>query len=398
MRYAQRMNETRKQSQAPADRATQLGPQIDRFAGELESTRRIPAPLWQALVETGLLHLFLPRVLGGEESHPAHYRAAVTALARHDASVAWNVFVANSAAIIGAFLEPSSAQQIFGNPAALVAWGPPNDCRARAAPGGYRVSGEWAFASGCRQASWMGAHCQVEEADGTLRLNRFGRPTVRTLLFPVEQVELVDNWHTIGLRGTASDGYRLDDLFVADAFSTTREDPWARTVQRPLYAIPMQGLYAVGVAGVAIGTARAMLDEVMQLAMRKTPRGLVRMADDPAVQGDVAQADAALSAATAWIDDVCSTTYDLAEAAADDVIDVRARARLRLATSHAIKTSLEVAQTCYRLAGVSAIFTGSSLERRYRDIHTVSQQIQSRRSHFSAVGSVMLDVPPEVFF
>ena len=127
-------------------------------------------------------------------------------------------------------------------------------------PGGYRVSGEWHFASGSRQANWMGAHCQVVEADGSLRLNRSGRPVIRTLLFRKEFSEPIRDWDTIGMRGTASEGYRVCDLFVPEAFSGTREDPSLRRDTGPLYAFTTPGIYAVGVCGVAFGIARAMLD------------------------------------------------------------------------------------------------------------------------------------------
>ena len=153
-------------------------------------------------------------------------------------------------------------------------WGPPNGSRAIAVEGGYRVTGKWDFASGCRQARWMGAHCHVVEADGTLRLNRFGRPTERTLLFPVSEATLLDTWKTIGLRGTASDSYCVNDLFVSEAFSSTREDPTLRRERGPLYAFTTQSLYATGVAAVALGIARAMLSEFVTLASRKSPRGL----------------------------------------------------------------------------------------------------------------------------
>src|SRR5438309_2208910 len=111
---------------------------------------------------------------------------------------------------------------------------------ASAVDGGYRLTGKWDFASGCRQARWMGAHCHVLEADGALRLNRFGRPTVRTLLFPASDATLIDTWRTIGLCGTASDSYCVNDMFVSEAFSTTREDPTLRRERGPLYACTMQ--------------------------------------------------------------------------------------------------------------------------------------------------------------
>ena len=130
----------------------------------------------------------------------------------------------------------------------------------------------------------MGAHCQVVEPGGSLRLNRFGRPTVRTLLFRRENATPIADWNTIGMRGTASESYRVIDLFVPEAFSGTREDPSLRRDTGPLYAFTMQGLYAVGVSGVAFGIARAMLNSFFALAAEKTPRGLQRLADSPVVQ------------------------------------------------------------------------------------------------------------------
>ena len=162
--------------------------------------------------------------------------------------------------------------------------------RRTAVPGGYRVTGRWDFASGCRHASWMGAHCNVVQPDGSLRLNRTGRPTIRTLLFPIEQATLIHTWDVIGLRGTASDSYSVDDLFVPEAFSTTREDPTLRREPGRLYAFTMQGLYAVGVAGVAMGTARAMLDAFKALARdkdaaRPRPPGRERRRAEPTSHG-----------------------------------------------------------------------------------------------------------------
>src|SRR5690606_25106693 len=145
------------------------------------------------------------------------------------------------------FLPPETAHAIFSNPRTVVAWGPPNACESTAAPGGYVVNGRWDFASGCRQANWIGAHTHVREPDGNLRQNRFGRPTIRTLLMPVDKAHILHAWDTIGMRGTGSHGYTIANVFVPEAFSTTREDPAPRRDTGPLYAFTMQGLYAVGV-------------------------------------------------------------------------------------------------------------------------------------------------------
>jgi alkylation response protein AidB-like acyl-CoA dehydrogenase len=379
----------------PVARAHELGTEIDAAADEIERARRIPEALLGRLHDSRLFRMLLPRSAGGDQTEPAVYVAAIEVLAQHDASVAWNVFVANSSALIAAYLDPAVNHAVFADPHSIVAWGPPNASRASAVDAGYRLTGKWDFASGCRQARWMGAHCHVREADGALRLNRFGRPTVRTLLFPASEATLIDTWRTIGLRGTASDSYGVDELFVSEAFSTTREDPTLRCERGPLYAFTMQCLYATGVAAVAFGIARAMLSEFIALASRKVPRNLARLADNAVVQADVARAEARLGSARAYLIETLTTIY----AHADEVapIEVADRARVRLACTNAIQGAAEVADFAYKAAGVDAIFPGSPFERRFRDMHTLSQQIQARGAHFESVGQILLGVPPEVF-
>ena len=379
----------------PVARARELGAEITAAAEEIERTRRIPAALLERLHDSRLFRMLLPRSADGDETEPALYMAAVEEVARHDASIAWNVFTSNSSALIAAYLDPAVNSAIFADPRSLISWGPPSASRAQAVDGGYRLTGRWDFASGCRQARWMGAHCHVLEADGILRLNRFGRPTVRTLLFPAEQATLLDTWRTIGLCGTASDSYRVDDLFVSEAFSSTREDPTLRRERGPLYAFTMPGLYATGVAGVAFGIARAMLSEFMALASRKSPRGLARLADNAVVQAEVARAEARLGSARAYLIETLSTIY--AHAGEVAPIELADRARVRLATTNAIQSAAEVADFAYKAAGVDAIFPGNPFERRFRDMHTLSQQIQARGAHFEQVGQILLGVPPEVF-
>ena len=380
----------------PVLRARELGPAIVAAAAEIERTQRIGEPLLSRLHDSRLFRLLLPHRFGGEEVAPWVYLRAVEEVSRHDASVGWNIFVANSSALITPFMDPASARQIYDDPRALISWGPPNAARARAVPGGYRISGRWEFASGCRQATWMGAHAQVEEPDGSLRRNARGAPLIRTLLFPVEQAELSDTWNVIGLRGTASDAYSVTDLFVPEAFSGTREEPDSRTERGPLYAFTTQGLYAVGHGGVMLGTARAMLDAFMALAMEKTPRNMGRLADNAVVQSNVARNVARLDAARAYLVETLRDIYEAAEGIPS--IDLAARVRVRLACTHAIQAAAEVADFAYKEAGTSAIFLDTAFERRFRDIHTASQQIQARGAHFETVGKILLGHVPEVFY
>ena len=382
---------------SPIRRAAALGERITAASEEIERTRLICEPLLTDLHDARLFRLLLPRTVGGEQVEPGIYFQAVEAVSRYDASVGWNMFVANSSALIAPFLALETARVIFTDPRTIVAWGPPNACVAEAVPGGYRISGRWDFASGCRQANWIGVHAHVREADGTLRLNRLGRPTVRTLLMPVEQATLLDTWHTIGMRGTGSDSYRVDGVFVSEAFSSTREDPTLRREPGPLYAFTMQGLYAVGVAGVAIGTARAMLSAFVEFAQRKTPRGQGRLAESATVRADVARCEAGLGSARAYLLETLADIYTRADEIAP--IGVEDRGRVRLACANAIHVAIEVVDWVYKATGVDAIFPGAlnPFERRFRDMHTLSQQIQSRSSHFEAVGQILLGEAPDGF-
>jgi alkylation response protein AidB-like acyl-CoA dehydrogenase len=380
---------------SPLARARDVAPAVAAAADAIERMRRIPEPLLDELHAARLFRLLLPRSLDGDEAAPGDYVRALEELARHDASVAWCVSIANSTALIAPYLAPEVAAAIFAEPRAVVAWGPPNGSRAVAVPGGYRVSGRWDFASGCRHATWMGAHGTVLEPDGSLRRNSAGQPVVRTWLFPAAQATLLDTWNPIGLRGTASDSYAVEDLLVPEAYSSTREDPTLRREPGPLYAFPQQTLYPVGIAAVALGIARAMLEAFVALACRKTPRGLQRLADNAVVQSEVARAEARLGAARAYLVETVADVH--ARAGADAPIDVPERARVRLASAHAIHAAIAVADVAYKAAGVDAIFPGSPFERRFRDMHTLSQQIQSRDAHFEAVGQVLLGMPPAVF-
>jgi len=378
-------------------RARALAPLIDTHADEIERTRRLPAPLLEAMHAAKMFRLLLPRSVGGEETDPGTYLRAVEAISRHDGSLGWNMFVGNSSSLLAAYLPAETARTVWGDPRTIVAWGPPNEHVARAVPGGYRVSGRWSFASGCRAANWMGAHCHVREADGGLRLNHVGRPAVRSLIYPAGQAKLIDTWNTIGLRGTASDSYELDDVFVPEAFSGTREDPAENREPGPLYAFTQQGLYAVGVAGVALGIAGAMHSAFIALAAEKTPRGLARLADNAVIQAKVAQAEAKLESARAWLLAVLAEIFAGADGATP--IGLADRARLRLACANAIQAASEVADMTYKEAGVSAIFPGTPFERRFRDLHTLTQQIQSRGAHYEAVGSILLgNEPAGVFY
>src|SRR5215471_6258283 len=153
------------------ERAHELGPELGAAAEEIERRRELPEPIVDALVERGLFRLLLPRSLGGAELPPGLYVQVIEEVARHDASTAWCLGQACGCTMTAAYLDPDVASEIFGGKRGIVAWGPPGSpAEARAAPGGFRLTGTWAFASGSHHATWLGAHVPILTEHGAPRL------------------------------------------------------------------------------------------------------------------------------------------------------------------------------------------------------------------------------------
>src|SRR5262249_3050633 len=146
---------------APVRRARDLPSTICATADEIARPTRTSEPLLEELHAARLFRMLYPRSVRGDEVEPATYIEAVGELARADGSVGWCVSIANSIGLFAPYLDLEAARTVFGDKRATCAWGPPNDCRGIAVPGGYRVTGRWDFASGCRHATWMGAHGTV---------------------------------------------------------------------------------------------------------------------------------------------------------------------------------------------------------------------------------------------
>ena len=376
------------------ERAKAIGPELEAAAEEIERRRELPDPIVEALVERGLFRLLLPRSLGGAELSPAVYVQVIEEIAKHDASTAWCLGQATGCTMTSALLEPEVAREIFGGNRGIVAWGPPGGGTALAAPGGYRLTGTWSFASGSHHATWLGAHVAILAEDGTPQLRSDGGPIMRTLLFPKASAKFTDIWHVIGLRGTGSDSYTVSDLFVPENYTVLRQsDPKPRQ-PGPLYAFSSSNIYASGFAGVALGVARSTLDAFVELARDKVPRGAKRtLRDNNVVQAQVAQSEARLSAARAFLLGALEEIWREVDQTGRLTLDHHTT--IRLASTWAIHQAREVVDMAYHAAGATAIFESNPFERRFRDIHTVVQQYQGRQAHFETVGQVLLGLESE---
>ncbi|MGH7055338.1 MAG: acyl-CoA dehydrogenase family protein [Stellaceae bacterium] len=378
----------------PLAAARALAPLLAAEADEIERRRELTEPVLAALIERGLFRLLLPKALGGAELPPAEFVAVIEEVARYDASTAWCLGQANGCAMTAAFLAPEAAQEIFGPPGSVVAWGPPGPAECRAAPGGYRLSGSWSFASGSHHATWLGAHVPVVAPDGTPRRRPDGGAILRTLLFPKAAARMSDIWHVVGLRGTGSDMYAVSDLFVPERHAVLRDPAAAPRRGGALYRFSASTLYSAGFAGVALGIARSVFAAFVELARDKIPRGARRtLRDDNVIQSEVAQAEARLSSARAHLLGALADIW--CEVCGTGGLTQDHTVTIRLASTWAIHQSRDVVESLYHAAGATAIFAGQPFERRFRDIHAVAQQYQGRQAHFETVGQVLLGLPAD---
>jgi alkylation response protein AidB-like acyl-CoA dehydrogenase len=381
------------QSADPVRRAQQLRPLIESAAVAIEQGRQVTAEVQAALHQAKLFRLYLPRTYGGEEVEPAIFVATIEELAKADASTAWCVAQASGCSLAAAYLDPAVAREIFGAADAVLSWGPVGqNAKATVVDGGYRFSGAWPFASGSRHARWLAGHCPLVDADGKPQLWPDGKPMERTLLFPKSNATIHDVWHVVGLRGTGSDSYTVSDVFVPAPYSFTRESADDRRETGPLYRFTSYQLFGARFAGVALGIARAALDAFVQMASSKVPMLQTRpLRDSASVQSQVAQAEARLQASRALVFQTLEQMWDTASRG--EVFSMHLRATLRLAAVHAVHQCKEVVETAYHLAGGTAIFENQAFERRMRDMHAVTQQVQSQISNFEVAGQVLLGLP-----
>jgi len=293
-----------------------------------------------------------------------------------------------------AYLDPAAAKEVFGGPRGILAWGP-GPGKARIVEGGYRVTATWSFASGSHNATWLGCHVPIYDDNGRQLLHADGSPVVRTPIFPKSCAEMTDIWHVMGLRGTGSDRYSVTDLFVAEDHTILHDrGKTPAKIGGLLYRFSFSNLYASGFAGLALGVARAFYDSFVELAAGKTARGAKStLRHNQVVQSQVAQASARLRSARAFL--IMSLQEIWATVAETGEVTLDHNATIRLASTWAIKQAREVVDELYHAAGATAIFDAQPFERRFRDIHTIAQQMQGAQRHFETVGEILLGLEPD---
>ena len=384
-------------SETALENARNVAPLLSDAAAEIEAERALTPAVLDAMHDAKLFRLTLPHRDNGLELPLPALAQVAEIIAGADASAGWCLGQAFGCAMSAAFMDKVPAQQVFGAREAVLAWGAGVQGRMEATDGGYLVSGTWRFASGSHHATWLGGHSKVFEKDGNPREGASGRQADRTALFPREQAVMADDWHVMGLRGTRSEGYTVENLFVPEGLTLDRDTPAECQVDTTLFRFPTTNVYAAVFSSVALGIAQSAFDHLKALGMKKHARAAqTSMRDSPVFQAKLAELRAQLESARAYkhaiISEIWETVDNTGELTMDD------RARIRLATTYAINEATSVVEQIYRLAGSTAIFDNEPFERRFRDIHAVSQQVQGRHSNFETVGRYMLGLGANTIF
>ncbi len=369
-----------------------LGSLAAEHAAEGDAERRLAKPVIDALREAGLFGALVPAALGGLEREPQDFLDTVRALATHDAAAAWIVAVCGTGGMLSAYLEPAAAKEIYG-PGSMV--GGVFAPRGRAVPEGDElvVSGRWSFASGCEHADWLMVGCLVANGEDVVRTPA-GGPDIRLVIFPREAFEIHDTWDVAGLRGTGSHDISLDGARAPRSRSASLISQ-APVTSTPLHAFPAFGLLALSIASVTLGIGQGAIDDLLDLAGAKTPTGSTRpLAARPDTQARVARAQAALDAAQSLVAKAVADAWDAARAGGP--IGVPERAGLRRAATHATEASARVTDDMYALAGGSAVYASSPLQRRDRDMHVATQHMLVGAATWELTGRLLLGLETDV--
>jgi alkylation response protein AidB-like acyl-CoA dehydrogenase len=380
----------------PVERIAGIAAVLERSSPANEALGRLTPEVVDKLHEQRLFRMLLPRDYDGEEVDLATWFRAMEALAKLDASTAWCVGQINGCAATSAAVDPAVARKIWGEPRAALSWGPPLKARADEVEGGHRLSGEWQMSSGSRHATWIGLNAPVYDRSGALVPLPPGA-LARVFYVPAEVVTWVDSWDVIGLNATNSGGYKVESVFVPDGYSVCREHLPDLRIHTPLFKFPLNSFFATGFSGDALGIARSMLDAAIRLAKEKTPRAAKHtLRDNHLIQFQIGEAEARLRSARGYVEATAVRVWE-------EVVDCGEltnpqRMDLRMATTFAIGEARAVADVAWEVAGASAIFASSPFERRYRDLRTVTQQVQGRKSHLQDVGAYLMGLEPALAF
>ncbi|MGH7072606.1 MAG: acyl-CoA dehydrogenase family protein [Stellaceae bacterium] len=379
-------------------RAHQLAPLIAQYRDEGEQARRLSRPVFEAMRDAGLFHLWVPRAYGGAEVDIATMVRVTEEVARQDGAAGWNVMIGGNTAILWGFMNERAARGIFSaDPSSVIAGTILASAgRATVVPGGYRINGKWPLASGCHHANWMVTACFIYGADGKPKLGRDGAPEPNAFFVPISDCELLDTWYSAGLRGSGSNHFQCTDIFVPEAYHFTSVG--APPVQPgPLYSTQIPNIWGPNVSAVALGIARDAIESFIRLAGEKKPSRMQSLlAQQDVVQNKVGEAEGLLRSGRAFLMETIGEMWALLSAGRPVPFDLAAMNRLACAT--AVQNAIKATDLMFGAAGANSIYATSRLERCFRDVHMVSQHAVVGPTNIIFAGRSMLGLTPDGAF
>ena len=263
--------------------------------------------------------------------------------------------------MFGGYLPPHAAREIYGSDPLVITGGAFRPTgQAVVVDGVYRVTGRWPLGSGCQHSAWIVGGCRVLDGDRP-RLGRDGIPVMRLMFFPAASCEILDTWHSVGLRGTGSHDYTVNDLFVPAARSLSFREP--PSAPGPLYALPTIALFGTALAAVPLGIARHAIDILTELAGTKiATRSQQALREDATMRADLGRAEALLRSGRAFLYEALDEAWQVVTAG--QTISVTQRAMVWLASTHAANAAKQATELMFSAGGATAAYTSSGRERR----------------------------------
>jgi indole-3-acetate monooxygenase len=375
-----------------------LAEQMRAASDEIERGRRLPLHIAAAMKDAGVFGMAMPHAWGGPELDPLTQFRVIEALAMADGSVGWCAMINSDTGYITAYLDQDVGRAMYPDLMVATAAAATTTGQATRVPGGYRVSGRFPFVSGCQHSEWAWLGCTVIE-DGTARVDHNGVPETRQCLLRLSQCEILDTWHTTGLRGTGSNDVVVRDEFVAEEHSFSFQDPKLIKRPGPLYAFPF--MFMAKGSAPALGIARHAIDTLIESAAVKPARRYTLserieapkvLRDDVYVQEAVGRAETLLAAARAYFFDVMGDLWAT-------LLDRRqpTERQLALFTStypHVVGVCVDVVQLVYKAAGGAAVYQKGPLDRCLRDVLTMNQHVIGTPRTYEMAGRLLLDLEP----
>ncbi|WP_437690111.1 acyl-CoA dehydrogenase family protein [Sorangium sp. So ce176] len=381
------------QSESLLDVARSLVPLVKEHAQQGERERRLPDPVARAFRESGIFRMCRPRASGGLEADPLTTLRVIEELSRADGAAGWCAMICGTTGAFEAYLPAEGAEEMYASPDAVTAGVFAPSGRAIEVEGGYRVTGRWAMASACQHCDWLGGTAVVFDGAAP-RMSPAGVPEAVVPMFRASECKILDTWRVSGLAGTGSHDFEVADVFVPSR-RCIRLPMTAPTHPGALFVFPLFGFLASAVASTALGIAREALDELMRLAATKRPAGaMTSLAARPSTALVVAEAEATLGAARAYLVEAVGAVWDAA--VAGEPISLRERARVRLAATNAALGAARAVDLAFTAGGATALYAESPLQRCFRDVHAVTQHALVAPQTREVQGRVLLGLDTEL--